>query len=89
MHVLLVMGGGIAQLGLFILFGYLWGSSAGSMALAAKVFMPCWLIIVMVNMWVGVAHAGYSVKDELPILVMNFLVPVIVACIASWQLSRG
>ena len=59
------------------------------MATAAKLFLPVWLVVVAVNMWVGVAHAGYSVKDELPILLANFLVPGGVAIIAAWQLSRA
>ena len=34
-------------------------------------------------------YTGYSVKDELPILLANFLVPGVVAVIAAWQLSRA
>lgn len=89
MHVALVMVGGLVQLGIFILFGWLWGSNAAAMALAAKVFVPFWLLVVAVNMWVGVTHAGYGVKAEAPILVLNFLVPALVAAVAAWQLSRG
>jgi hypothetical protein len=89
MHILLVMAGGILQLGIFILFGWLWGNGAAAMALAAKLFVPFWLVVAVVNMWVGVTHAGYSVKDESPILLLNFLVPAIAAGLAAWQLSRG
>jgi len=89
MHMLSVMAGGIVQLGIFILFGWLWGNNAAAVTLAAKVFVPFWLVVAAMNMWVGVAHAGYSVKDELPILVLNFLVPAVVAGILAWQLSRG
>ncbi|WP_163613806.1 hypothetical protein, partial [Klebsiella variicola] len=60
MHMLMVIGGGVVLLGLFVLFGWLWGASAAGMALAAKIFVPAWLLIAAVNMWVGVAHAGYS-----------------------------
>ena len=89
MHILLLMVGGLVQLGVFLVFGWLWGASAGAMSIAAKVFLPVWLIVVAVNMWVGVAHAGYSVKEELPIFFANFLVPAVVAVIAAWQLSRA
>lgn len=89
MHILLVMTGGIVQLGIFILFGWLWGNNAAAMSLAAKVFVPCWFLVAAINMWVGVTHAGYSVKAELPILVLNFMVPAVVAGIAAWQLARG
>lgn len=89
MHILLVIVGGIVQLGVFVLYGWLWGNNAAAMALAAKLFVPFWLVVAAVNLWVGVAHAGYSVKDELPILVLNFVVPTLVAGFAAWQLSRG
>ncbi len=88
MHIALVIGGGIVQLGIFVLFGWLWGASSASMALAAKYFIPVWCLIAAVNMWVGVTHAGYSVKQELPILLLNIAVPVVVAAIAAWRLSH-
>lgn len=89
MHVLMVIGGGLVLLGIFVLFGWLWGASAAGMALAAKVFVPAWLVVACVNMWVGVTHAGYSVRQESPILLLVFAVPAIAAGIAIWQLSRG
>ena len=89
MHVALVILGGIVLLGLFILFGWLWGASPAAMALAARVFMPVWLLVAIVNMWVGVQHAGYSVREELPILFVVFLVPAVIAGFAAWRLARG
>ncbi|HEY0200525.1 MAG TPA: hypothetical protein VGC24_02410 [Burkholderiaceae bacterium] len=88
MHMLLVMVGGIVLLGVFLLFGWLWGASAAGLALAAKVFMPVWLGVAVANLWVGVSHAGYSVRDELPILLVVFIVPALVAGVALWQISR-
>ncbi|MBB1602836.1 hypothetical protein [Variovorax sp. UMC13] len=89
MHVLMVIGGGVVLLGLFILFGWLWGASAAGMAMGAKAFLPVWLLIAAVNMWVGVTQAGYSVREESPILLLVFAVPAIAAGIALWQLSRA
>ncbi|MDO9453894.1 MAG: hypothetical protein Q7J29_13660 [Stagnimonas sp.] len=89
MHVLMVMAGGLALLGLFVLFGWLWGASAAGMALAAKVFVPVWLLVAGVNMWVGVTYAGYSARAEFPILLLVFAVPAFVAGIAVWQLARS
>ncbi|OCC01959.1 hypothetical protein BA190_25935 [Labrys sp. WJW] len=88
MHMAMVIGGGLVLLGLFCLFGRLWGGSMPDLALAAKAFVPVWLIISLVNMWVGVTKAGYSVRDELPILVIVFLVPALVAGLAIWRLAR-
>jgi hypothetical protein len=81
------MGGGLILLGVFILFGWLWGASAAGMALAARVFVPVWLLVAGVNMWVGVSHAGYSVREEFPILLLVFAVPAIAAAVAVWRLS--
>lgn len=89
MHVAMVIGGGLVLLGLFVLFGWLWGASAAGMALAAKVFVPAWAAIALINMWVGVTHAGYTVRQEAPILVLVFLLPAVVAGIVAWQLSRA
>ena len=89
MHIAMVLMGGIVQLAVFVLFGWLWGNSTAAMAFAAKVFIPFWLVIAAVNMWVGVTHAGYSVKAESPILLLNFLVPALLAGLTAWQLSRG
>ncbi len=88
MHVLMVMGAGLVILGVFVLFGWLWGASAAGMALAAKVFVPAWLLIAGINMWVRVHHAGYSVREELPILLLVFAVPAVMAGIAVWRLSQ-
>jgi hypothetical protein len=89
MHVAMVIGGGLVLLGLFVLFGWLWGASAAGMALAAKLFVPAWAVVALVNMWVGVSHAGYTVRQEAPILVLVFLLPAVVAGIVAWQLSRA
>lgn len=89
MHMAAVILGGVALLAVFVLFGWLWGASATGMALAAKAFVPAWLAVALVNMWVGVAHAGYSVRQELPILLIVFAVPAALAVAAAWQLSRG
>lgn len=89
MHVLMVIGGGLVLLGVFVLFGWLWGASALGMALAAKVFVPVWLLVAGVNMWVGVSHAGYSARAEFPILLLIFALPAIAAAIAAWQFARS
>ena len=88
MHMAMVIGAGLVLLGLFVLFGWLWGASSAGMALAAKVFVPVWLLIADTNLWVGVAHAGYTVRQELPILLIVFAVPAVVAGIALWQLKQ-
>ena len=89
MHMAMVMGAGTLLLVVFVLFGWLWGASSAGMALAAKAFVPVWFLVACLNMWVGVTHAGYSARQELPILLLVFAVPAIVAGIAVWQFSRS
>ncbi len=88
MHMTMVVGGGIALLLLFLLFGKLWGATPFSYSLAATVFLPVWLALVVGNLWVGVLHAGYGIRAELPILVLNFAVPAAVAFAAAWYFAR-
>lgn len=89
MHVILVIAGGFGLLGLFVLFGWLWGASTAAMALAAKVFVPVWLLVALVNMWVGVTHAGYTLREELPIMLLVFAVPAVAAAVAVYLLARS
>ncbi|WP_250626257.1 hypothetical protein [Pinirhizobacter soli] len=84
----MVICGGIVLLGLFMLFGRLWGGTMPDLVLAAKLFIPIWLIVSVTNLWVGVTKAGYSVRDEFPILLIVFAVPAIAAGIAIWRLAR-
>jgi hypothetical protein len=36
-------------------------------------------------MWVGVAKAGYSFTEELPIFLLIFAVPAAVAIVLKWK----
>lgn len=85
MHVLMMIVGGVVLLGVFLLFGKLWGGDTAGLVLAAKVFIPVWLAISVANLWVGVSHAGYSVREELPILLIVFLAPAALAALAIWR----
>jgi len=84
----MVIGAGLLQLSVFVLFGWLWGASTAGMATAAKLFVPVWLVVAVINMWVGVNHAGYTVRQEAPILLLVFAVPTVIAGLVAWQLSR-
>lgn len=89
MHMLLVIIGGAALLCVFALFGKLWGGDAAGAATAAKIFVPAWLAVSLTNMWVGVTKAGYTVAQELPILLVVFAVPAALAAMLAWQLTKN
>jgi hypothetical protein len=76
----LVIAGGFILLGACLLAGRVFGASAASgIAAAAKYFIPLWLIVALINMWVGVTRAGYTVVQETPILIVIFIIPAAVA----------
>lgn len=89
MHVALVILTGLLLLSVFLLLGKLWGNESAAIVLAAKYFVPVWVLIALTNMWVGVTKAGYSVAQELPILVLVIAVPVVAALGALWLTARG
>jgi hypothetical protein len=82
LHTLKVIAVGFILLAAFVLVG----RALGSMPKAAVYFLPVWLIGTVINLWYGVSHAGYSVKEEAPIFLLVFAVPAIMALLAWWKL---
>lgn len=90
MRTVVIIAGGLLLLGVFVLVGRLvGGATTQSMVTAAKVFLPVWLVVALVNMWIGVSRAGYSVAEELPIFLAIFLIPGIAAAFVWWKFSSG
>lgn len=88
MRTALIIIGGFILLGTFLLAGRLLdGSSTNAMVLAAQVFIPVWLAAAGINMWIGVSQAGYSVGEELPILLLIFAPPAAAAAFTWWKFS--
>lgn len=88
MHMASVIFGGLLLLGVFALFGRLWGHDLAGSVTAMKLFIPAWVVVALVNMWVGVTKAGYTVAQELPILVVVVAVPAAIAGLLAWQLAK-
>lgn len=80
MHTAMVIGGGLILLAAMIVVARLFGISARSAALA---FIPLWFICAVINLWIGVTEAGYTVMQELPILAVVFGVPALLAYLLS------
>jgi hypothetical protein len=81
----MIIVGGIVLLGLFAFAGSRFGGGAESMVMAAKIFIPFWLIAALINMWVGVSRAAYSIGEEFPIFLAIFLIPTAVAAFIWWK----
>lgn len=86
MHTLAISFCGMVMLGLFVAFGWLWHIGNFPSALAVKLFIPAWLAISIVNMWIGISKAGYPIFEELAILPQVFLPPALAAALL---LARG
>ncbi|WP_421992425.1 hypothetical protein [Roseococcus sp.] len=82
MHTILMIGGGLVLLaGLHVA-----GRAVDAPATTLKLFLLIWLVVTGVNMWIGVSRAGYSVMQELPIALVVFAVPALVALALLWRL---
>ena len=78
---------GLILLGLFALAGWRFGNGTQSIVTAAQIFIPIWLVAALINMWIGVSRAGYSVAEELPIFLAIFSIPAFIAAFVWWKLS--
>ena len=59
-----------------------------SISIATAAFLPFWLIIATTNMFIWMS-AGYSSTGELPMFLLVFAVPALVAVVIWWKLSEG
>ena len=87
MRTILFLTSGILLVSASALLARLFSSELPSAPFWATVaFCLIWLLICGGNMWVGVAKAGYSVAEELPILLILYGVPALAAVLLKWKL---
>jgi hypothetical protein len=88
MRTALIILGGFVLLGVFVLVARLAGGDAAdkAMVIATQVFIPVWLALAGINMWVGVGK-GYAVAVELPIFLLIFALPAAAAAFIWWKFS--
>jgi hypothetical protein len=86
MRTVLFLAAGFSLLAGALLLGRLFSTNYPGATFAATVaYVALWLIIAGVNMWVGVAKAGYSVAEELPIFLLIFGLPAVAAGVIKWK----
>lgn len=77
---------GFLLLGVCVILARLFSTNyPAATSVATAVFVLLWLAIAAFNMWVGVAKAGYAASEELPIFLLIFGVPAVVAVILKWK----
>lgn len=70
----------------FLILGKLFSENyTSATTMAAYAYVAVWLIVAGLNMWTGVAKAGYSVAEELPIFALIFAVPAAAAILLKWK----
>ncbi|WP_321472878.1 hypothetical protein [uncultured Paludibaculum sp.] len=84
MRTLLIIGGGFVLLALCLLLARAVGGSS-ALTKGVWIFVPVWLACAAANLWMGVAKAGYSVREELPIFLLIFAVPVGAALLVVYR----
>ena len=87
MHSMMVVGLGLCLLSACLIVGRVIGKGRAALARAALIFVPLWFIGAAINLWIGVASAGYSVADEAPIFLLVFAVPTAIALLIRRKLA--
>jgi hypothetical protein len=71
---------GLLLLAACLLLGRLFATHyPGAVNALMSAYLVLWLAVAGFNLWVGVTRAGYTVREELPIFLVIFAVPVIAA----------
>jgi hypothetical protein len=84
MRTLITIGIGFVLLAVCLGAGWFAGG-APKLKVAAVVFVGLWLVVAAANMYMGVARAGYSFMEELPIFLLIFAVPAAVAILLRFK----
>lgn len=84
--VLFLLAGFLLLAAFFVLARLFATHYPGASGVALVVFVVLWFVVAAFNMWVGIAKAGYSIAEELPIFVLISGVPAAVAAVVKWRL---
>jgi hypothetical protein len=84
MRTAIIIAIGLAVLAVFVLLPRVAGRPEWSLA-GAKLFIALWLVAALVNLWIGVSRAGYTVREELPIFLLIFAIPAALAAYVWWK----
>jgi hypothetical protein len=83
MRTALIILGGLIAWGVFVAAAKASPNPSRALGTATIAFVVGWFVVAAINMYFGVARAGYAFRDELPIFLVIFLLPVIMAVVAQ------
>jgi uncharacterized membrane protein len=81
MHTFVIVLCGFVMLGLFVAFGWLWHIETVPSTFMIYLFICAWVVISVINLWIGVRTAGYALTEELFVLPQVALPPIIAAIV--------
>ena len=87
MRTALIILGGLVAWGVFVAAAKASLNPAKAVGTATVAFVGGWFLVAAINMYFGVAKAGYSFREELPIFLVIWLVPA-VAAVLGWRWLR-
>jgi hypothetical protein len=87
MHTIKILVAGLLILSAVLLLANAWTTTRPVTGVAISIFLGVWAIISVLNLWIGVYRAGYSLSEELPILALVFLVPALAGVIVAWEVA--
>ncbi len=86
MRTIMILGSGLLLFAALFLYSRLFVQHyPAAVGWATWGFLVLWLAATAFNLWVGVSHAGYSVREELPIMLLLFALPAAVALLVRWK----
>jgi hypothetical protein len=87
MRTTLILTAGFFLLGALLIFSRLFTEHfPAATSWATYGFLALWLFATGINFWVGVSKAGYSFSEELPIMLLLFGVPAVIAIVFKWKI---
>lgn len=81
MRTALIILGGVVAWGVFAAAAKAAPNPAKAIGTATFAFVGAWFVVAAINMYFGVARAGYTFREELPIFLLIWLVPAMVAVV--------
>ena len=81
MRTALIILGGFLAWGVFVAAAKAGPNPSRAIGTATIAFVIGWFLVAAANMYFGVARAGYAFREELPIFLVIFLLPAIVAVV--------
>jgi len=84
MHILIMILSGIGLLGLFVVLARWIGQPLRALLPA---YLGVWCAVSVLNAWVGVTQAGYSVAEEAFVFLPIFGLPALAAVLIARRIS--